>query len=313
MKLKTLPILLLFILSMFSVVSCFDIGAESDSTTFQLTSFFDLRERETYLQLTNTQIAPTNVHVQIFNVDQDCNENDFFDDYTGNDTHIYNLRDIQTNDGNPSGVVLPANAYGMVVITITTQGTPLIGNLRILDNAGYEYRTNMVGTQVISADLEDTGQITLNYNNQGGVSLSDVVGFSFDQVDESEVVAADIVNVNFVLDVDILDLNENVFSCRNVIFACTDQDNPLREALLEEVGNANVASFEYGINDVITHSRGGELLCPGNNIEEGIIRLSIFGQENNTDVSGIFIGLNNNNGRGSIDSMWFQNRSDEPT
>ena len=36
--------------------------------------------------------------------------------------------------------------------------------------------------------------------------------------------------------------------------------------------SANVASFEYGINDAIPHSRGGELLCPGNNIAEGFER-----------------------------------------
>ena len=48
------------------------------------------------------------IHIQIFNVADDlCDENNFFDTYTPNDTHIYNLRDILTNDENPSGVTLP--------------------------------------------------------------------------------------------------------------------------------------------------------------------------------------------------------------
>ena len=45
----------------------------------------------------------------------------FFDVYTPNDTHVYNMREILTNDGNPSGVVLPENAYGFVAVTQVNQ------------------------------------------------------------------------------------------------------------------------------------------------------------------------------------------------
>jgi len=80
---------------------------ETDTGDFQLVGFFDLRERETFVQLTNTEVGPAdrNIHIQIFNVGNDCNENNFFDAFTPNDTHVYNLRNITTNDGNPSGVV----------------------------------------------------------------------------------------------------------------------------------------------------------------------------------------------------------------
>jgi len=81
-----------------------------------------------------------------------------------------------------------------------------------------------------------------------------------------------------------------------------DQDNPLLEALLEEVGNANVASFEYGINNAIPHSKGGELLCPGNTISEGFVRLQYLEKgDESEDETILFIGLNNGNGRGSMD------------
>ncbi|MCH6574106.1 MAG: putative sulfate/molybdate transporter, partial [Bacteroidetes bacterium] len=77
---------------------------------------FDLRDRETFLQFTYQDDfelgLPLRAHVQIFDVSNNCNENNFFDTFTPNDTHIYNMRDIQTNDGNPSGVVLPDDAYG---------------------------------------------------------------------------------------------------------------------------------------------------------------------------------------------------------
>ena len=127
---------------------------DTDAGAWSQYSFFDLRDRETFVQITNTSSDTRNLHVQIFNVADNCNENDFFDSYTPNDTHVYNMRDIQTNDTNPSGVVLPDNAYGFVIIiAVGPDGNGLdanadevlIGNFRILDNNGYEYRTNSIG------------------------------------------------------------------------------------------------------------------------------------------------------------------------
>ncbi len=122
---------------------------ETDSAKFVQVSFFDLRDRESYVQVTNTSTAPKVLHVQIFDVNNDCNENNFFDDYTGKDTHVYNMRDILTNDGDDSGVQLADGAYGIVVIySVVSEGGPfdtgqdLVGNFRILDDLGYEYRTN---------------------------------------------------------------------------------------------------------------------------------------------------------------------------
>ena len=91
---------------------------ETDRDDFVLVGFFDLRQRESFIQVTNTQDDPAFVHIQIFNVADNCNENNFFDNYTPNDTHTYNLRDIQTNDGNPSGVVLPSDAYGISLLIL---------------------------------------------------------------------------------------------------------------------------------------------------------------------------------------------------
>ena len=293
--------------------------------------FFDLRDRETFIQLTypdSIGIGASSVaHIQIFDVSNNCNENDFFDTYTVNDTHTYNMRDIQTNDGNPSGVVLPEGAYGIVAVTIltgsSTEGTP-IGNLRILDANGYEYRTNAQGvnrnfTNAFPETIPDAF-MTFNFNTLNGVTLSDVVGLTLTGIpidglnfewDASSIIP------NFIpLDVDIYDLNEVPFSCRDVIFACTDQDNPLLEELLEFAGSANVASFEYGINNAIPHSKGGELLCPGNNISEGLVKLNFepypngienFTQGRQGPVFLGYVGLNNGNERGSMDSFWITN------
>ena len=146
----------------------------------------------------------------------------------------------------------------------------------------------------------------MNFNNEGGVGWSDVIGFNL-EIGEGEVFAANITDNFALLDIDIYNLDEVPFSCRNVIFACTDQDNPLYEALLEEAQGASVASFEYGINDAVPHSRDGELLCPGNNIDEGFVRINVLDSDTSTEVFGMFIGLNNGAGRGSMDSLWVFN------
>jgi len=151
---------------------------ETDHADFQLVGFFDLRDRESFIQITNIDTDPAGhtIHIQLFNVGNLCNENNFFDNYTPNDTHVYNLRDILTNDGNPSGVVLPENAYGIFVATyLDADPLTMIGNLRIEDNNGYEYRTNLngIGENSFSAERDD---FTFNFNTESGVTLSDVVG-----------------------------------------------------------------------------------------------------------------------------------------
>jgi len=269
------------------------------------------------------------LHIQIFNVDNNCNENDFFDLYTPNDTHVYNLRDIITNDGNDSGVVLPSDAYGIFVVNVVPNNNQeffeqikIIGNMRIEDNNGYEYRTNLLGAQYING-ISSFGSIrtgapaTFNFNNEGGVTLSDIVLITYSQnFQAAEVEISNILDNWNLIDVDIFDLNENPFSCRNVVFSCVDQDNPLLESLLEVVadggsGSASVASIEYGINDAIPHSKGGELLCPGNNIAEGSVKLKELnynaGSSNGAPELLGFVGLNNGNGRGSMDAMFSQN------
>ena len=307
-------VLFLFIsIFLFTPVSYSGLGVSStdNSTLPTLFSFFDLRERESFVQITNPDAENSVIHIQIFNVADNCNENNFFDTYTPSDTHTYNLRDIQTNDGNPSGVVLPDGAYGIVfavVVEFAGGGTDfqanIFGNFRVIDNNGYEYRTNSPQRPSAGPFFGDV-PITFNFNTEGGVILSDIIGFNVPLFGaNSEIDFSDIVSENVTFDINILNNDEVIFSCRNVIFACTDQDNPLLEALLEDDGRANVASFEYGINNAIPHSKGGELLCPGNIIEEGYVQMLSLDGTFSSDFLG-FAGLNNGNGRGTMDSWWF--------
>ncbi len=289
---------------------------ETDHEDEVLVGFFDLRQRDTFVQVTNSILQtpePSVIHVQIFNVGDLCNENNFFDLYTPNDTHVYELRNILTNDGNPSGVVLPDDAYGIIVITSRDatnieeeDGPQVIGNLRIQDNNGFEYRTNLNGIEEQAYD-SDLDVYTFNYNTESGVTFSDIVGIMLSNVGEVEVTALGPENwASF--DIDIYDLNEVPFSCRNVIFACTDQENPLLSAILEDSGDSSVASFEYGINDDIPSSKGAPLLCPNNIISDGLVQLSNIDYNSQEDHAfALLVGLNNGNGRGSMDVMWQDN------
>ena len=281
----------------------------TDADPLQLYSYFDLRDRESFVQVTNVFDSQATVHVQIFNVDDDCNENNFFDVYTGKDTHVYNMMDVTTNDGNPSGVVLPPNAYGFVVVTVvesiggpTSNDSVLVGNFRIIDNDGYEYRTNSSGIR--SLEPIDINQFTFNYNIKGDITLSDVVGINVNQVSSAGEVDVTPLNSYSVFDIDIYNRDEVPFSCRDITFACIDDDNTLLEQLLEETG-VSAASFDYGINNAIPHSRGGELLCPGNNIADGMVVLNP--ESSTSDIFTGYVGLNSGNGRGSMDSFWNEN------
>jgi len=311
-----LALCLIPVKNVFAVANRLAIG-ETDNAGNQLIGVFDLRDRETFYQITNTDTDPAgrNIHIQIFNVNDNCNENNFFDAYTPNDTHVYNLRDIVTNDGNPSGVVLPDDAYGIITATITPHGgAPLamIGNIRILDDHGYEYRTNLVDVGGSDVFTNDDDTLTFNFNTKGGVTLSDVMGLTLDGTDNDEIFSSNVVDIWISFDIDIFDLNETPFSCRNVIFACLDQEHPLYEEVLDQSGDASVASFEYGINNAIPHSKGGELLCPGNVISEGFVLLDLIARGPDQDAEFIlFVGLNNGNKRGSFDSMWYESATDD--
>ena len=282
---------------------------ETDSSSFGVYAAFDLRERESFLQVTNVLNTPTQLHIQIYDVSNLCNENNFFDDFTPNDTHIYNLRDILTNDGNPSGVVLPEDAYGIIFIA-GEDADRIISNFRILDNLGFEYRAN---TQSFNERTPIGGLNTpvafFNYNSENGVILSDVFGIPVGlRSNNGRIEAAfdELPNTFLAADIDIVDENEVLFSCRDIIFACVDENSPFLDEIIQlandQGSSASVASYEYGINNTIPNSKGGELLCPGNVISGGIVILRSEAFGDGTQFAG-YVGLNNGNGRGSMDAF----------
>ena len=261
--------------------------SETDTNVYQLYSFYDLRERESFVQVTSPETNVT-VHFQVFDVSNLCTENNFFDTYTPADTHIYNMRDIQTNNGNDSGVILSDGAYGFVVVTaVLAQGQPadtdanIIGNFRVIDNSGYEYRSNSQNGTLLT-DLSGN-RFTFNYTSLGGINESDVIGITVNNVDSGEVTAS-LSGVTF--DTNLYNNNEIPFSCSDTTFSCME------------------SAFEYGINDALPGSRSAGVTCISNNIDEGFVVLDRI-TTNGTELFAGYVGLNTGgSSRGSMDSMW---------
>ncbi len=273
----------------------------------QITSYYDLRDRKTYVQVTNTgfgEEVPITIHVQIFQHDRNCDELDFFDELTLNDTVVYDLDNIIKNDGSKAPIDLQDNSYGYIVISTldptSTDNPPstdqenLIGNFRIIDIKGYEYRSNMVGATLGSNVSTDTDNLIANFNTVDGAIYADVVGYGYGNPGDSTVTNVD---NGFSFDIFVFDLDEEPLSCDRRNFAC---------------GNV----MNYGINEDYFASREDNLLCPGASLPDpkgGFISfengLNLDGNppesDNFNDMFVGFIGLNNNNGTGSMDIWWY--------
>lgn len=363
MKIKKL-FSIIFILGLVFSFSCAPNiqSTNTDFSTHFLTAYYDLRNRDSYIQITNTSSLNIEIHVQIFQQDRNCGELDFFDQLTPNDTVVYDMSKMIKNDGTPLPINLQDDSYGYVVVStsggifdfqapgsktaLETFFTSLIGNFRIIDEAGYEYRTNMAshGLYPILDNLDespgpdddddDFPQIPAlprfaNFNTIDGAILADVVGYSyianfgfqFEESPESEpaeIFFSDTVT-NFDPGIDfnifVFDMNEEPLSCDRRNFACGKVMN-------------------YGINEDYLNSKGGPLLCPGGGLanpdggfvtfEDGIFPTyditftNINFIEGGEDSEGLFsinyflpyfvglIGINNGNGTGSMD-YWYSN------
>ena len=113
---------------------CLIIGT-TETGAEELFNYWDDRERDTYIQITNICNANITVHVQVWDVKDNCVETNFFDTYTRFDTHIYDFADMKRNNGLPIELAGAFDGgYGPITVSITDfEGGCLIGNMRILD------------------------------------------------------------------------------------------------------------------------------------------------------------------------------------
>ena len=123
----------------------------TDDPEEELLAYYDLRDRQSFVQVTNrSDENPLCIHVQVFQQDRGCDELDFNDVLTANDTVIYDLDNMLRNDGSAVPINLQDDSYGYVAVSSldcvdgSDGDDDLIGNFRIIDDSGYEYRMNMI-------------------------------------------------------------------------------------------------------------------------------------------------------------------------
>ncbi|NIP32169.1 MAG: hypothetical protein GTO02_22650 [Candidatus Dadabacteria bacterium] len=283
-------------------------------------AYYDLRDRQTLVQITNISTAssasPLCIHVQIFQQDRGCSELDFNDQLTPNDTVVYNMDDLHRNDGSAVPVNLADDSYGYVAVSaFNCEGgwdddgitEALIGNFRIVDDAGYEYRMNTLseadGNRVIVDMSPNTrANVSLRFNTVDGANQADIVGFVYEEnrnlAGQQNGTQDTVFNVpdGVTFSVFQFDENEEPLSCDTVTFAC---------------GPGKV--MNYGLNDDLPASRGNNVLCQGGGLVPGQTN-GFVSLENPVFVNNLepdfyefacLIGLNNGDGTGSMDECTY--------
>ena|GEM_PF-1354421 len=300
---------------------------QTDTGVNRLIYYWDTRDRDTLFQLTNTSTSTIVVHVQIFNVGSPavvCEEVNWDDVYTGGDTHVYDIENLVSNctaDGgaagaNPACESAPdpdlSNSYGFVSISLVSgDDFAMIGLFRILDGpGGYEYRTNAAGEDFFA---DNTVDFILNFNSVDGTSLSDVVGITYEEVDFDTVTAGPGIHTHFgdvsgnpfedpFPQILVFDEFEDGTSCSPTVFECSVDPVTLVSNLNRGIDNSIPNSKQPDLNNRICNDStlsasndAGWLFLPFNGF-------NAFDFEQNDVFFAGFLGLNNGNGTGSMDS-----------
>ncbi|NIP29259.1 MAG: hypothetical protein GTO02_02080 [Candidatus Dadabacteria bacterium] len=295
----------------------------------ELVAYYDLRNRSTYVQVTNVlDNNPLCIHIQIFQQDRDCSELNFNDTLTPNDTVVYNMDNLIRNDGSEVPAELLDDSYGYVVVSAyqcsnNDDDAPgvrdsIIGNFRIIDDSGYEYRTNMVGNASIDeggvqVGLDKIRDVIIPFNKVDGATHADIVGFVWEN--DANLNGESLGNSTenrvrnlprgVTFSVFQVDEDEERLSCDTANFAC---------------GTGKI--MNYGVNDDFPASRGNNVLCEGGglapNQSHGYFSLENASVSDGDQVSNeqfeftCFVGLNNNNGTGSMDNCSFSCAISDP-
>jgi hypothetical protein len=283
---------------------------QTDTGEDRLVAFYDTRSRDTFIQVTNTSSQKVTIHVQLFQAAgtvAQCEELDFYDSLTANDTHVYDVENIVSNDG-VDYADIPSGQHGFAVISLET-GLPnsLIGMFRIIDESGYEYRTNAAGSRFKDPrdfdDLNTDGII--NFSSANGNNLSDLVGITFVSISDDTVYASPGVIATFGSPFDsvlIYNEEENGTSCSSTSFSCaeTQIDKAIDNSLPNSLGDNNRICG----TSTLAANNAGWLSLPftGFTCTDGFVGTDTDCDYHPSFVG--FIGLNNGDGTGSMDSWW---------
>jgi hypothetical protein len=286
----------------------FSLISSTDYPSFQLYFPWDLRGRQSFIQVTNTSDSNVSIHVQIFNHNQNCGRNSLFDTLTLKDTIVYDLSAVQDD---PDG-------FGFAVVTVVGGGFVLIGNFRIIDDQGYEYRANAAGFPFPPASGFQTNRYTFNFNSVQNANHSDVFGLVVSNAGGSSVSAgggtAAIFGAGLVIDNKFVDFpviefddREVGFNCDALAFICGEPNESLFD-LLQFVGidvPSNRVNFEFGINPALPSATAEENVCDAP-LTTGFVSLPLTLITRNNGFFVGFVGLNDGDGAGSMDTWWAQ-------
>ncbi len=292
----------------------FSLVSFTDFPSFQLYFPWDLRDRRSFIQVTNTSLSNVSIHIQIFNHNDDCGQNSLFDKLTIKDTNIYDLSALQDD---PDG-------FGFVVVTLSSgvgqpdpsQNFILIGNFRIIDDAGFEYRSNAAGLPFAPEPPFETNLYTFNFNDAEGADQSDVFGIVVSNPGSGSVSAggataavfgAGLIIEDELIDSPILEFDDKevAFNCDALAFTCGEPNESLFD-LLEILGisvPSNRINFEFGVNPAFPSATAEENICDAP-LGTGVISLPLTIITRSSGFFVGFTGLNDGDGTGSMDTWW---------
>lgn len=276
-------------------------------------AYFDLRQRNTFVQVTNiSSTASVTVHVQTFADTFNCEDRDFTDTLTPNETHVYDIRNLVTANGSQINFSIPDGSHGFVVISAGDGAgsifRSLIGNFRIVDDSGYEYRTNMAARGFAGAG--NRAVRVARFTDNWGANLWDIVGVDIEGGPGFLLDGTRDYNVNLTspMELSIFDDEENPTSCSEVIMGCDE----FPEQSPDDPNEFTAEFINQGINDVFPNSRGGRVLCSGDFNTDGFIRLTLADFDNLQGQLVGYVGLNDGAGRGSMDRFRITNAPISP-
>ena len=294
----TLFLAMIFVMPKISEAQIIKPTGKSTRASTQLFYFYDELITDSSIQVTNTNPTESiTIHIQIFrSFDPDgdgpatpifCDERDFFDELTPNDTHTYDMDSLNSN----TGLVLPidvSDTMGFVVITpvVSNVDASAISFQHMVGNYYREsegFNLNSMGRDAVDFITGDplpdgtvldgvTGgfvilqpeEYLLDFTSSGtGNNISIYAASFIDSYGPPGLLGYTVLPGEIVLTSFIFDFAENPTSCGNVTLSCF---------------------FRIGINDTLELEDSGTLIGPQEEICPGTITPS--NTENDGDPEG---------------------------
>lgn len=275
-----------------------DVKAQDIVGSHQLVSYYDLRSnRESLVQVSNASNTEITIFVEIYqNNLENCAQLNFFDTLTSFDTHTYDMRNLEGNEL-PVNIELANDANGFVLISVVddvnnstiVQEKKLIGNFRLIDASGFEYRLNSFGNNLdlLSSDYLTESEFTNDFDQTEGRNVADMIG-----------IVLNVSDGNFIDDTSI-DFNVSIFGedgfntvCNNFQYSCGGQSDTMNTG----IDFSHPSPFNDNQNLCATSKGNGFVqLRPNEELTGDKIFIGFSGLNNGNGLGGMFFSVNNFN------------------